>query len=231
MTSLNSKFPIPNLLGFISVKRLIPALAMAGLMLALSVSVVLAKVGVGVGLGKVNIDEALSPGGIYKLPTLPVLNTGDEDGEYEVEITYLSEQNELRPEGDWFSFSPQSFSLSAGDSQQVDMSLTLPVDTRPGDYFAFIEAHPVASGEGVTIGVAAATKLNFTVKPSGVLGAAVERVRSLIEANAPTSYYVLGLAGGVVLIVLVRRNLNISVGLKKPDDKSSEQDKQDKGEA
>lgn len=184
-----------------------------------------AKVGVGVGLGKIQIDEALSPGGIYNLPSLPVLNTGDEDGDYEVEVTYLSEQEELRPAGEWFSFSPQSFPLAAGESQLVDVSLTLPVDTRPGDYFAFLEAHPVVKAEGTTIGVAAATKLNFTVKPSGILGAAVERIRSFIETNAPTSYYVLGIAGGIIILASARRYFTVSVGLKKERKTSKEEEK------
>ena len=126
----------------------------------------------------------------------------------------MADQEELRPEKEWFSFAPQAFPLNAGESQQVEVKLVLPVDARPGDYFAFLEAHPVTSGEGVSIGVAAATKLNFTIKPAGVLGAAVERVRSLLENNAPTSYYVLGAAGGLILIGLVRRNLDISIGRK-----------------
>lgn len=160
----------------------------------------LAKIGVGVGLGKIQIDEKLSPGGVYKFPTLPVLNTGDESLDYEVEVTYLSDQPELQPPGEWFTFMPQRFPLLAGGSQNVEVSLTLPVDVRPGNYFAFLEAHPVAKGEGVTIGVAAATKLNFTVKPSGVLGAAIERVRSLLENNAPTSYIVIGVIGAALAL-------------------------------
>lgn len=178
----------------------------------------LAKIGVGVGLGKIQIDEKLSPGGIYKLPTLPVLNTGDEAGEYKVEVTYLSDQPELQPPGEWFTFTPQKFPLSAGGSQLVDVSLSLPVDTRPGNYFAFLEAHPVARGEGVTIGVAAATKLNFTVKPSGVLGAAIERVRSLLENNAPTSYIIIVVIGAVLalslLIILGRKYLAVQIRFK-----------------
>lgn len=174
-----------------------------------------AKIGVGVGLGKIQIDEQLSPGGIYNLPSLPVLNTGDEAGDYEVEVTYLQDQPEFRPDGAWFSFNPQSFPLEPGASQLVDVKLTLPVDTRPGDYFAFLEAHPKARAEGVTIGVAAATKLNFTVKPRGILGAAAERVRSLIEANRPL---VTGLAGIVAVLAVVslgRKYLDIRVGIKK----------------
>lgn len=179
---------------------------------------VAAKVGVGVGLGKIQIDEKLSPGGIYKFPTLPVLNTGDESLDYEVEVTYLSDQPELQPPGEWFTFTPQRFPLSAGQSQNVEVSLTLPVDARVGNYFAFLEAHPVARGEGVTIGVAAATKLNFTVKPSGVLGAAIERVRSLLENNAPTSYIVIGVIGAALAlsfaVAIGRKYLAVQVRLK-----------------
>jgi len=186
----------------------------------------LAKIGVGVGLGKIQIDEELSPGGIYKLPTLPVLNTGDEAGEYKVEVTYLSDQPELLPGASWFSFTPQSFPLDAGGSQLVDVSLSLPVDVRPGNYFAFLEAHPVARGEGVTIGVAAATKLNFTVKPSGVLGAAIERIRSLLENNAPTSYIVIGVIGAVLAlsfaVAVGRKYLAVQIRLKSKSTKDKE---------
>ena len=179
-----------------------------------------AKIGVGVGLGKVQIDEELSPGGIYKLPTLPVLNTGDQDGDYEVTVTYL------QPPVEWFTFGPQKFPLSAGGSQNVEVSLTLPVDARPGDYFAFLEAHPVAKAEGVTIGVAAATKLNFTVKPAGVLGAAVERLRSLLENNAPASYIIIAVVGGVLalslLVVVGRKYLAVQIRLKSKSQKGKE---------
>ena len=208
--------------------KIIKSIILASLVLFLCVSLTLAKVGVGVGLGKIDVDEELSPGGIYNLPSLPVLNTGDEDGTYEVEVTYLTEQEEMRPAGEWFSFSPQSFFLAAGESQLVDISLTLPVDTRPGDYFAFLEAHPVVEGEGVSIGVAAATKLNFNVAPKGVLGAAAERIRSLIEANRQVAYAL----GAIVVLVTVyslgKRYLDVNVGIKKPKVLSSSKDK--KGE-
>ena len=206
--------------------KIVKSIILVGLFLSLIVSPAFAKIGVGVGLGKVQIDEALSPGGIYNLPSLPVLNTGDEDGIYEVEVTYLSEQEQMRPASEWFSFSPQSFPLTAGASQLVDISLTLPVDARPGDYFAFLEAHPVAEGEGVTIGVAAATKLNFSVKPKGVLGAAVERLRSIIEANRPVAYALGGLAALLIVYSLGKRYLDVKVGLKKPKEEKKEKEKE-----
>ncbi len=186
----------------------------------------LAKIGVGVGLGKIQIDEKLSPGGIYKFPTLPVLNTGDESLDYEVEVTYLSDQPELQPPGEWFTFTPRTFPLEPGKSQLVEVALTLPVDARPGSYFAFLEAHPVTKGEGVTIGIAAATKLNFTVKPSGVLGAAIERVRSLLEKNAPASYIIIIVIGAVLalslLIIVGRKYLAVQIRLKRKSTKDKE---------
>lgn len=191
-------------------------------------TLVLAKLGVGVGLGKVSIDQTLAPGGIYRLPTLPVLNTGDEPSDYEVTVTYLSEQPELQPDAVWFKFTPQSFHLAAGKSQNVEVSLTLPVNIRSGNYFAFLEAHPVKKAEGVTIGIAAATKLNFTVKPAGVLGAAVERIRSIFETNAPVSYIIVGVIGGIIILsglaTLGRKYLTVQVRLKKKTGKSGKEE-------
>lgn len=183
-----------------------------------------AKLGVGVGLGKINIDETLNPGGIYNLPSLPVLNTGDEVADYELEVTFLSDQKELKPESDWFSFTPQNFTLDAGKSQLVEVKLTFPVDARPGDYFAFLEAHPVVDKDGVTIGIAAATKLNFTIKPSNILGAAIERVRSLFEQSKPVSYIVLGVVAGLIVLIVANRYINIRVGLKKGSTKKAKKD-------
>ena len=45
-------------------------------------SLVLGGVGVGVNLGKIEIDEPLKPGGIYNFPSIGVINTGDEAGDY-----------------------------------------------------------------------------------------------------------------------------------------------------
>ena len=196
-------------------KKIWPIFTIFVLLFSVFVSSALAKIGVGVGLGKVQIDEPLSPGGIYNLPSLPVLNTGDEAGDYEVAVTYQHEQEQLRPVEEWFSFDPKTFYLEAGESQKVDISLNLPVKVKPGDYFAYLEAHPTAKKEGVTIGVAAATKLYFTVKPAGVLGAAIARVTSWLENNAPYSYWVLA---GLILLAIIfifRRFFALELGIRR----------------
>lgn len=191
----------------------------------------LAKVGVGVGLGKINIEEELLPGGIYKLPTIPVLNTGDEVTRYEMEVTYLSDQPELRPESNWFIFSPERFTLEGSKSQLTEVRLTLPLQTKPGDYFAYLEAHPVATGEGgVTIGIAAATKLNFTVKPANIWQATIQKISTFFTTTAPASYIILGALAFIVLILIIKKffAFNFGVSLKSSKSKNQQETSNDK---
>lgn len=164
-----------------------------------------AQVGVGVTLSEISVDEPLTPGGIYRLPVIGVVNTGKEPGEYEVEVSYHSEQTELRPPAEWVAFEPKSFHLEPGEAQQVAITLHIPVKARPGNYFAYLEAHPIAKGNGVTIGVAAATKLYFTVKPSNVFVAVWAKASTLFAAAAPASYICLGVAVAVAIILVLRR--------------------------
>jgi len=173
-----------------------------GLLIA---SPALGKIGVGGGLGKIQIDEPLKSGGIYSLPNLPVLNTGDELTEYEMEVTFFENQPELKPEASWFSFSPSTFLLEAGQSQIVEVRLTLPTNATSGDYFAYLEAHPIQSAEGVTIGIAAATKTYFTVQAGTVLGAFTERIKSFFTTNSPSSFIVLGVIVLIILIITFRK--------------------------
>jgi len=179
-------------------------------------SPVLAGVGVGVNLGKIEIDDPLSPGGIYRFPSIGVSNTGDEPGEYELEITYHEGQPELLPPQEWFRFSPSSFHLEPGESQSVEVTLALPVTLRPGDYFAYLEAHPVVkTGPGTTIGVAAATKTYFTVAPANIFQALYWRAASFMTVYAPWTYVVLAITGGAVALAIVRRFFVFQIGIKK----------------
>jgi len=177
---------------------------------------VFASVGVGVNLGKIEIDEPLKPGGIYNFPSIGVINTGDEPGEYELEITYHQDQPELRPLQEWFSFTPQQFHLEPGASQSVAVKLILPVKTKPGDYFAYLEAHPIIkAGPGTTIGVAAATKTYFTVVPANIWQAITHRISSFFEVNAPWTYVVLAMVIGAIIIVIIRKFFAFQVGIRR----------------
>jgi len=178
--------------------------------------VVLAGVGVGVNLGKIEIDEPLKPGGIYNFPSLGVINTGDEAGDYELEVTYHQDQPELRPAQEWFSFSPSSFHLEPGQSQSVAIKLTLPVKTKPGDYFAYLEAHPIIkAGPGTTIGVAAATKTYFSVMPANIWQAIIWRVSSFFTMYAPWTYVILAVVVAAIIIAIFKRFFAFQIGIRK----------------
>jgi len=176
----------------------------------------LASVGVGVNLGKIEIDESLKPGGIYNFPSIGVINTGDESGEYELDVTYHQDQPQLRPAKEWFSFSPSQFHLEPGQSQSVAVKLSLPVKTKPGDYFAYLEAHPIIkAGPGTTIGVAAATKTYFTVIPANLWQAIYYKTASLMTMYAPWTYVVLAVIIVAILIVIFRKFFAFQIGIRK----------------
>ncbi len=168
----------------------------------LSPAAVFARIGVGVGLGKIQIDKPVQAGGIYNLPDLPVINTGDEAGQYNTSVGYLKDAPQLRPAQEWFQFSPQSFYLEPGKVQLVKMTLTLPTKIQPGDYFAYLEGHPASkSSNGQTsIGVAAAAKVYFTVAPSNIFQASYYRLASLYTQNSPWDTIILAviLFAGIV---------------------------------
>jgi hypothetical protein len=178
----------------------------------------LASVGVGVNLGKINIEEDLKPGGIYKFPVIGVINTGDEAGNYELAVTYHQDQPELMPPAEWFDFSPSSFPLRAGEARNVEVQLSLPVKAKPGNYFAYLEAHPViVSGPGTTIGVAAATKTYFTVVPTNLRQAVAHRVSSFFALYAPWTYVALSIIAGAALIVIFRKYFSLRIGISRKE--------------
>ena len=179
-----------------------------------------ASIGVGVGAGKISLNEELKPGSIYELPSIPVLNTGDEPSDYGVSIEYNEVQGQMKPDASWFSFTPTTFHLLPGKSQVVKLSVTIPIKTVPGEYFAYLEAHPIASSDvaGVSsIGVAAASKLYFTVAPSNFFQGVYYRSISLIKRGAPWTYIVFGLIGLLILVKIFRRffKFNIAINVKK----------------
>lgn len=177
----------------------------------------MSSIGVGVGLGKIEYQTPIIPGSVVRLPQIPVVNTGEEEGSVVVKIDYFGEQKELQPPAEWFSFSPQKLYLKAGESRMVSTSLKLPFTPISGKYLALLEAQYVGGKDGqVRLGPAAATKLYFTVGNSpGILGAAAQRVKTL-------SYYypfwMLILAGFFFLSALniLRKNFKFSlkVGVK-----------------
>ena len=174
-----------------------------------------ARVGVGVGTGEITVNEPLMPGGTYKISSMSVHNTGDEASNYTVNVMYLYEQKELRPPKEWMVFEPETFYLEPNDRKIVEIRLNIPLDAEPGKYFCFLEAHPITEGGGFRIGVAAATKLYFSVKPANILAALVHRASLFMAETAPASYLVILAVLIIVTVMVLRKYISIEVRRKK----------------
>lgn len=144
--------------------------------------------GVGVSVGEMKVETVLSPGSSYKLPPISVVNTGDEHSDYLVSIGYLVDQQQMQPRADWLEFEPQRFSLDPDVSADVVARLVLPSDAAPGEYFALVKAQTVAQSEGSSVGVAAATKLSFSVESSGWLESRARQVNRWLYDGSPWTY-------------------------------------------
>lgn len=182
-----------------------------------------AKIGVGVGTGKIEVKDKLKPGMIYELPLINVINTGDETLDYTVSVAYHQDQPQLRPKAEWLSFSPAKFSLKPAEVQVVKPTLNLPVSTPPGDYFAYLEAHPEQKAQvgGTTIGVAAAAKLYFTVAPANLVLGAYYKAASFWKVYSPWPQRALGALVIIILVLVAKKYLHIQVNLKQPPGSNS----------
>jgi hypothetical protein len=149
-------------------KRIIFFLGLLSLLLP---KVAYSKIGVGIGTGKIVVENKLKAGMIYELPPITILNTGDTPATYGVSITFHQNQPQFIPPQEWFSFSPAEFRLEPGKVQIVKVTLKLPLKINPGEYFAYVEGHPIIKSETgqTSVGVAAAAKLYFTVAPANLV--------------------------------------------------------------
>lgn len=190
---------------------------------------VFAKIGVGVNTGKIEVEEKLKAGMFYKLPPITIINTGDEAAEYEAAVSYHQEQPELRPEQDWFIFSPQKFNLEPGKGQLVEIKINLPLRVEPGDYFAYLEGHPIVTTQKGTanIGVAAAAKLYFKVVPANIFYGIFYKISTFFKVYAPWPQRVLFLAVVLLILLFFKKFFNIKISFKKPISKNSISDKKD----
>jgi uncharacterized membrane protein len=194
--------------------KVLCALVFTFLLLFTFADEIFAKVGVGMGAGEIRVTESIKPGGIYSLPSLRVFNTGDETTTYGMNIAYHQDNPQSRPGKSWFTFTPATFTIEPGESQEVQIAMFVPVKTDPGEYFAFLESGPVSEGgSGTSVGVAVATKLYFTVIHANMWEAVTYRLSTFLTTYAPWSWIGLGIIVAIIAGVLFTRffSLNISV--------------------
>jgi hypothetical protein len=187
------------------------------LILLCSILPAVASIGVGVGTGKIQVTDKLRGGMIYKLPSITVINTGDTESDYSLDISYFETQSELKPPRGWFTFSPEKIYLKPNESQNIGVTLSLPLKVVPGDYFAFVEASPakVADNGDTHIGVSAASKLYFTVAPASFLQGIYYRVISFWKVNQPWTNRGAMALGAVVLLLIFKKFFHVEINTKK----------------
>ena len=145
-----------------------------------------ASLGVGVDTGQIVIDEVLNPGSSYSLPPITVINTGETPAQYSMSVENSEDKKKLNPEKDWFVFNPDTFFLEPGQQQKVEIKMNLPVTgIRLGEYFVFLTTQPLA--ELGAVGVAAGTKLHFTVEAANIVQSIFYKIFDVFSSYQPWS--------------------------------------------
>ena len=171
-----------------------------------------ARIGVGLGIGKIKISQPLRPGKIYKISSLPIFNTGDEISNYELVIRYHQGQEArsdmgLRPAKEWFIFQSKSFSLEPGEVKKIIVKLDLPSKTKPGNYFAYLEAYPLIENKNSnnSIKIAAAAKLYFTVIPANIFQKVYYQINSFLTLYKHFVWIITIIAIIIIVLIIFRR--------------------------
>lgn len=178
---------------------------LAGCALLLIASPAIAATGVSVDIGRIEITQALSPGGAYNLPTIGVRNPGTEPTAYVMVANPVEDPALLAPPAGWFEFEPASLTLGPGESRPVGVRIILPTDSRPGDYIALVGAQIATQGGGATVGAAAAARTTFTVQPASPVQAVAVWLERVFTDLLPWSAIVPAVAVGGFGLWLVRR--------------------------
>jgi hypothetical protein len=143
----------------------IATLPMAGFLLLAFPAAAAASIGVGIQVGPVRLAGIAHAGQTYDLPPVYVVNTGTEPETVRLEVQRLSKGTGRDVPKSWFKPGQTDVHLDPKQSATIPVQLVVPAGATPGPYFSDVVAHGSASIEAgqATLGVAAATKLQFTV--------------------------------------------------------------------
>jgi len=143
----------------------IATLPMAGFLVLAFPAAAAASIGVGIQVGPVRLAGIAHAGQTYDLPPVYVVNTGTEPETVRLEVQRLSRGTGRDVPKSWFKPGQTDVHLDPKQSATIPVQLVVPADATLGPYFSDVVAHGSASIEAgqATLGVAAATKLQFTV--------------------------------------------------------------------
>ena len=131
-----------------------------------------ASVGIGVQASPVSLGIAAHAGGSYALPPVYVQNTGTQAETVTVQVMRLSKGTGRVVPPSWVRATGPGLQLAPGQSAEIPLELAVPGGAQAGPYLSDV----VVSGSAATsagranFGVAAATKLEFSVTPGSPPG-------------------------------------------------------------
>ena len=131
-----------------------------------------ASVGVGVQASPVRLGSMAHRGERYALP-LDVVNTGTEAEAVSMRVERLSRGPGRAVPPSWIQFAGPAVQIAPGKAARVSLELVVPSRAKPGEYLSDIVVSTSAAGQAGTghLGVAAATKLEFSVSSAPAQGA------------------------------------------------------------
>jgi hypothetical protein len=172
-----------------------------------------ASIGVGVQVGPVRLGTVAHRGESYALPPVYVVNTGTQAEAISVRVERLSHGPGLVVPPSWIRVTGPAVQLAPSSSARIPLELVVPGPAQPGGYLSdiVVTGSPVAAARSAHIGVAAATKLVFTVSSAPAPGHS--------PLISPWMWWVLtGLLVAAAMILGARQfGLRISVERKSPN--------------
>jgi hypothetical protein len=126
-----------------------------------------ASVGVGVQAGSRPPREHRAPGGSYALPPVYVVNTGTQGESVRVRVERLSRGPGRLVPSFWIHVAGPGVWLAPHHAARIPLELVVPDGARSGGYLSdiVVTGSAAISAGTANLGVAAATKLEFSVRP------------------------------------------------------------------
>jgi len=130
-----------------------------------------ASVGVGVQAGPVRLGSMAHRGERYALP-LYVVNTGTEAEAVSMRVERLGRGAGRAVPPSWIQFAGPAVQIAPGKAARLSLELVVPGGAKPGEYLSDIVVTGSAASQAGTanLGVAAATKLEFSVSSAPAQG-------------------------------------------------------------
>jgi hypothetical protein len=170
----------------------------AGLASAFTISTgAQADIGTGIGANPLRLASRAQPGGRYHLPSVLVVNTGNQASSYIVQVKRLGQPNGHDVPASWIRFAHTKVQLRPHKRAVIPAVLTVPKHAAGGVYRSNVVVSTYTrrpGGGGAALGAAAADELSFAiVSPGGSLW------------RAWLVYLLLALAATGAIVFLTRR--------------------------